>query len=141
MKIMLSAAALAFGLGAAVAFAEPGDEQTTTTTVQTPAGVTKTTTKTTESTNGYATFRKTVTSTKHYDAGPFAAPQGYTYVRYGLGQKVPADLMAVTLNDYGQYALVAPPSGLVWVRVGNDALLVDSTTGEVVQADYDLFRG
>jgi Ni/Co efflux regulator RcnB len=70
------------------------------------------------------------------------APSGYTYTRYSLGQRVNTELLGTTyvLSDYGNYALAAPPSSdLTWIRVGDDALLVDRNTGEVVQSDYGLF--
>lgn len=137
-KLMISAAALALAFSATTAFAQ--DEKTTTTTVTTPTS--STTTKTTESSDGYASYRKTVTSTRHYNAAAFVAPSGFVYHRFALGEHVPAAILSdqdLALADYGQYALAVPPSGLSWIRVGNDALLVDTSTGEVIQADYDLF--
>jgi Ni/Co efflux regulator RcnB len=32
-----------------------------------------------------------------------------------------------------------PPAGYEWVRVGDDALLIDVNTGEVLQAEYGVF--
>lgn len=32
-----------------------------------------------------------------------------------------------------------PPYGAIWVRVGNDALLVDRDSGEVITVQYDVF--
>ena len=135
--LMLSAAALALCLGASAASAQ--DEQTTTTTVQTPSATT--TTKTTEGTDIYGNYRKTVTSTKRYNAAAFVAPSGFSYRRFSVGQHVPDVLLSdsVVLNNYHDYALVEPPAGLSWIRDGQDALLIDTRTGEVIQADYDLF--
>src|SRR5690348_1607059 len=106
--LMLSAAALALCLGAASA----QDEQTTTITVQTPSATT--TTKTTEGTDIYGNYRKTVTSTKRYNAAAFVAPSGFTYHRFSVGQHVPDVLLSdsVVLNNYHDYALVEPPAGL-----------------------------
>ena len=138
-KLMLSAAAIALCLGASAASAQ--DEQTTTTTVQTPTSTT--TTKTTEGTDMYGNYRKTVTSRKRYNAAAFVAPSGFTYRRFSVGEHVPNALLgdSVVLNDYATYALETPPSGLTWIRDGQDALLVDVRTGEVIQADYDVFNG
>ena len=141
-KFITAAGALAMCIGVTAAIAQPdGSTQQTTTTVQTPAGVDKTTTTTTTSNDGYTQYRKTVTSKKHYDAAAFVAPSGYTYTRFAVGERVPDPLLHgnVVLNDYQSYALVSPPSGLEWIRNGRDALLIDSNTGEVVQADYGLF--
>lgn len=137
-KLTLSAAMLALSIGAAAA-------QTTSyrsTTVQTnPAEGTQTTTTTTENNDGYLQYRKTVTATRRYDAGAFDAPAGYTYMRYTVGDHVPAVLLQgnLALSDYADYQLDRPPQGLEWIRVGDDALLVDPSSGEVVQTDYNLF--
>lgn len=142
-NLMISAAAIALCLGAASANAQ--DEQTTTTTtVQQPNGDSKTTQETTSTdAAGYTQYRKTVTSKKHYDAAAFVAPSGFTYRRFSVGEHVPSALMgdSVVLNDYQNYALESPPSGLTWIRDGKDALLIDVRTGEVIQADYDVFNG
>jgi len=43
------------------------------------------------------------------------------------------------LNDWWSYGLPYPPLGYDWVRVGDDALLIDSYTGRVVQVVQDIF--
>jgi Ni/Co efflux regulator RcnB len=140
MRNLIVPAALAMCLGSTAAFAQ-ADTEKSTTTVTTPSGTTQTTTQSSQSNDGYAQYRRTVTSTKHYNAGAFVAPSGYSYTRYSLGQRVPGALLSSdTLNNYSAFALESPPAGLTWVRVGDDALLVDQNTGEVVQADYDLFK-
>lgn len=141
-KYMLSAAALAVCLGSSIAFAQPDTENVTTST-SSPSGATQTTTNTTNSSDGYAQYRRTITTTKHYDDGTFLAPSGYTYSRYEIGARVPAVLLSdddLVLTGYSTYALQAPPSGLTWIRVGDDAMLVDRKTGEVVETDYNLFK-
>jgi Ni/Co efflux regulator RcnB len=140
-KYILPTAALAVCLGSTLAFAQT-DTDKTTTTMSTPAGTEQTTTTTENSNDGYAQYRRTITTKKHYDAGAFMAPSGYTYSRYALGQRVNSELLGTNyvLSSYGDYALDAPPSGLVWIRVGSDALLVDQKSGEVVETDYGLFR-
>jgi Ni/Co efflux regulator RcnB len=141
-KYILPAAAIAVCLGSSIAIAQ-SDTQSTTTTTSTPSGDSQTTNSTTKTSDGYAQYRRTITTTKHYDAGTFAAPSGYTYSRYELGSRMPALLRnddSLVLNGYATYALDAPPSGLTWIRVGDDAMLVDRKTGEVVETDYDLFK-
>jgi Ni/Co efflux regulator RcnB len=142
-NLMISAAAVALCLGASAANAQ-SDQQTTTTTVQQPNGDSQTTKETTTTDeNGYTQYRKTVTSKKHYDAAAFVAPSGFSYRRFSVGEHVPNMLLgdSVVLSDYQNYALDTPPSGLTWIRDGKDALLIDVRTGEVIQADYDLFNG
>jgi Ni/Co efflux regulator RcnB len=139
IKYLWPAAALAVCLGSSIAIAQPAPERTTTTT-SSPDGTTQTTTMNTS--DGYRQYRRTIATTKHYNAGAFVAPNGYTYTRYELGARMPAVLLSddsLVLTGYSTYALTAPPSGLTWIRVGNDALLVDRKTGEVVETDYGLF--
>jgi len=141
--LMLSAAAAALVLGASAASAQ-SEQQTTTTTVQQPNGDSTTTKETTTTdASGYTQYRKTVTSKHRYDAAAFVAPSGFTYRRFQVGEHVPSVLLSdsVVLNDYQNYALESPPSGLTWIRDGQDALLIDMRTGEVIQADYDVFNG
>jgi Ni/Co efflux regulator RcnB len=137
-KFILPATALAVCLASA-AFAQSTTESSTT-TESNPSGTTQTTTM--QSNDGYKQYRRTITTTKHYDAGAFVAPSGYTYTRYAIGQHVKGDLLGehYVLTSYGTYELQAPPSGLTWIRVGDDALLVDRNTGEVVASDYGLFK-
>jgi Ni/Co efflux regulator RcnB len=141
-KLIIPAAALALSLGTIGASAQT--TETHSTTVQTsPEDGTQTTTTTTERNDGYGTYRKTVTATQRYDAGAFQAPAGYTYSRYTVGDHVPAVLLQsnnLMLSDYANYRLDAPPEGLKWIRVGNDALLIDRSNGEVIQTDYSLFE-
>jgi Ni/Co efflux regulator RcnB len=142
MKYMLPAAAVAVCLGSAIAFAQP-DTDKTTTTMTSPSGDTQTTTSTKKSSDGYAQYRRTITTTKHYEDGAFIGPAGYIYSRYKLGATMPAELLSddsLVLTGYTSYDLKAPPSGLTWIRVGDDAMLVDRKTGEVVETDYDLFK-
>lgn len=72
---------------------------------------------------------------------PWIAPRGFVYRRFGLGERVPAILLAADffLTDFFDYGLTPPPPGYVWVRDGSDAVLVDRYTGEVVQVEYDVF--
>ena len=137
--IIPAAAALVLSLGAASAQTY---ESHTTTTQTSPEDGTQTTTSTTERNDGFATYRKTGTATRHYNDGTFEAPAGYTYTRYRIGDRVPDVLLSsdgLVLTDYSNYRLVAPPRGLEWIRVGNDALLVNRANGEVIQTDYSLF--
>jgi Ni/Co efflux regulator RcnB len=39
----------------------------------------------------------------------------------------------------GMYGLPYPPVGCEWVRVGDDALLVDVWSGQVLSVYYNLF--
>jgi Ni/Co efflux regulator RcnB len=136
-KFLMSASAIALYLGSSTAFAQ--DSEKTTTTVSSPSGMTETTT--TKTSDGYKRYVRTITATKHYNTSVFMGPPGYTYTRYTVGERAPSMLLGgrYTLVKYSTYGLEAPPEGLTWIRAGNDALLVDAKTGEVVQTDYSLF--
>ena len=43
------------------------------------------------------------------------------------------------LNDWWSYGLPWPPPGYDWVRIGDDALLIDRFSGRVVQVVRNLF--
>lgn len=138
-NLLTTTAVLALLAGTSAAFAQ----STETTTTQSPDSTTQTTvTKSTDADGDYTQYRKTVTSTRHFDAGAWTAPSGVTVRHYTLGERLPNGLLDshYELNDYGTYELVAPPSGTVWVRVGSDAFLVRSDTGEVIQSDYGVFN-
>jgi Ni/Co efflux regulator RcnB len=141
-KLLVPAALVALSFGAMTASAQTYQSQSTTTTSSPDQG-TQTTTTTTERSDAYGTYRKTETATHRYNDGAFQAPSGYTYTRYVPGDHVPAVLLSsnnLMLSDYANFKLDAPPNGLEWIRVGDDALLVDQANGEVIQTDYNLFE-
>ena len=43
------------------------------------------------------------------------------------------------LDDYYNYDLYAPSYATAWVRVGNDVLLIDMVSGEVLDVVASLF--
>jgi Ni/Co efflux regulator RcnB len=138
-KLMMSAAAIAVCFGAFAAQAQDTDKSTTVT--MSPSGTTTETTTTTS--DGYRQYARTITAKKHYNAGVYVSPSGYVYSRYAVGARAPEMFRGghATLDHYSTYGLDTPPVGtdLAWIRVGDDALLIDQSTGEVVQADYGLF--
>ena len=78
----------------------------------------------------------------HWSGGQGWAPQpGYYNRRWRFGEFLPFGWFASSfwISDWGDYDLPVPPYGYEWVRVGPDALLVDTYTGEVVSSVYGLF--
>ena len=72
---------------------------------------------------------------------PFVYPHGWGYRRWGVGM-VLAPLFLAPAYYYGDWAgmgLPPPDPGFQWVRYGPDLLLVNVTTGEVVDAIYGAF--
>ena len=86
-------------------------------------------------------YQRNVSSARHFQAGAYRAPQGYSYRRWSWGQRLPAIYFGrdYWIGDYASYGLFAPPYGLVWVRFGPDALLIDEYSGDIVQVDYGVF--
>jgi Ni/Co efflux regulator RcnB len=88
-----------------------------------------------------ASLRRNVQSSRRFNAGAYQPPRGYSPRRWSYGDRLPGGYYARNywITDYLLYSLFAPPPGLVWVRVGPDALLIDEYTGEVIQVEYGVF--
>ena len=58
-----------------------------------------------------------------------------------MGDRLPSSYYArrYVIHDYWRFDLYEPPYWAHWVRVRNDALLIDRDTGEVMDAVYDLY--
>ena len=76
-----------------------------------------------------------------YHIGPYHAPRGFRYHRWGYGDILPRGYWGSNywLQDYWLFGLDVPPYGFEWVRYGPDALLIDTRSGEVVQVIYGRF--
>ena len=88
-----------------------------------------------------ASLRRNVPASRRFNAGAYRSPRGYAPRHWGYGERLPRDYYArdYWITDFLMYALFAPPPGLMWVRVGPDALLIDQYTGEIIQVDYGVF--
>jgi Ni/Co efflux regulator RcnB len=74
--------------------------------------------------------------------GPsYRRPQGWYARRWSFGDILPGLFWGQQywLNNYVAYDLPSPPPGTVWVRNGDDALLIDRYTGEVISIRYSVF--
>ena len=71
---------------------------------------------------------------------PFAYPAGYGYRRWDLGMALPALFLAPAYfyADWAALGLAPPEPGYQWVRYGPDLLLVNVTTGQVVDVVYGV---
>jgi hypothetical protein len=86
-------------------------------------------------------YRRNYNSPRRFNVGVYRWRDGYSYRRYGYGQRLPQHffLRNFWLTNFFAYGLFAPPEGYVWVRYGPDALLIDEYTGEIVQVRYNMF--
>jgi Ni/Co efflux regulator RcnB len=91
--------------------------------------------------SGFRNYHQNFRSHRRFHAGSYHRPRGWYYRRWSFGQILPALFWArqYWLNDYIAYDLPPPPYGTVWVRYGNDALLIDRDTGEIITVEYDVF--
>jgi Ni/Co efflux regulator RcnB len=78
---------------------------------------------------------------RRYRISPFYWPRGWSYQRLTFGQYLPFALFSQNywIDSYWTYNLPIPPYGCEWVRYGDDALLVDVETGEILQVVYNIF--
>jgi len=87
--------------------------------------------------------RRNVTAHHHYRyrGNSWRWPSGYSYRRWTFGMTLPSLFWGSNywINDYYDYGLGAPPPGTVWVRYGNDAILIDRYSGEILEVVYDQF--
>ena len=74
-------------------------------------------------------------------SGYYRPQSGFYSHNWGFGEFLPRGWYGsdYRLNDWWSYSLPYPPLGYDWVRVGNDALLIDQFTGRVVQVVRSLF--
>jgi nickel/cobalt transporter regulator len=73
---------------------------------------------------------------------PFVYPSGWEYRRWAAGAILPPLFLAPAYYyaDWASLGLDPPPPGFQWVRYGPDLLLVNVTTGQVVETIYDAFE-
>lgn len=76
-----------------------------------------------------------------YNVAPYRRPPGWYSFSWSFGDTLPHAWYGPNywINDWWSYGLPVPPIGYEWVRVGDDALLIDEYTGRVVQVVYNLF--
>lgn len=77
-----------------------------------------------------------------FSIGPYHPPVArWAPRRWAYGQILPRQYWGrqYVIGDYWLFALAVPPVGYEWVRYGNDALLINMATGEILQVVYDRF--
>ena len=91
--------------------------------------------------HAFDSYHRAYSAPYRFHGGAYYRPHGWYYHRWNYGEFLPALFFAQSywLLNYGVYSLPAPPPGCVWVRYGDDALLVDRDTGEIVQVIYGVF--
>ena len=88
-----------------------------------------------------ASYQHNYQAARTFHVGVYRRPPGWAYHRWGYGQILPRAYWAAPyiLADYWLFALEVPPVGFEWVRDDTDAILVNVTTGQIIQVEYGVF--
>jgi hypothetical protein len=72
---------------------------------------------------------------------PFIYPPGWAYRQWAVGAMLPPIFWAPDYYypDWAALGLEPPPPGCQWIRYGGDLLLVNVSTGQVLDAAYGVF--
>lgn len=89
----------------------------------------------------FKSLRHNIQASRHFRSGSYVRPRGYQSQRWSYGERLPRSYYARNywIANFVMLDLLSPPPGLVWVRVGNDALLIDQIAGDIVQVRYGVF--
>jgi Ni/Co efflux regulator RcnB len=76
-----------------------------------------------------------------YRIGPYVRPPGWVAQHWAYGQTLPPAYWTpeYLIADYWLFSLQVPPVGYEWVRDDDDAILVNTATGEILQVEYGVF--
>jgi Ni/Co efflux regulator RcnB len=86
-------------------------------------------------------FGMNLRSGQRFHGGGYHRPPGWYAHGWGVGEILPPLFWAQEfwLTDYWLFDLSPPPYGYVWVRDGDDALLIDRQTGAIVEVIDGVF--
>jgi hypothetical protein len=88
----------------------------------------------------YGNYHRDWRPTRRYRAPVYNRPRGWYSHRWTFGEILPSLFWARDYwLDYRLYDLPPPPYGAVWVRVGDDALMIDDYSGEIITVAYNVF--
>jgi len=90
----------------------------------------------------FTSMRRAFTASRRFQVGAYVRPSGFYVHHWTFGEFLPVFFFADStywILDWGDFYLEAPPPGTIWVRVGDDALLIDQFTGEVIIVEYGIF--
>lgn len=78
---------------------------------------------------------------RRFRAPAYRPPPGFFARRWSWGMMLPSLFWArqFWLTDFALFDLPPPPFGTVWVRVGEDALLIDQSSGMIITVAYGVF--
>ncbi len=85
--------------------------------------------------------RANIQAPHRFRIAAYRQPAGFYVHRWTFGERLPVAFYVRNywISDFAVYGLMEPWPGYEWIRVGDDALLVDIETGEVIRVEYGLF--
>lgn len=89
----------------------------------------------------FDSMHRAFTAPRRFRFGVYHRPSGWYSHRWNYGEFLPSFFFTRNywILDWEDFALDSPPPGTVWVRYGDDALLIDEYTGEVIEVVYGIF--
>lgn len=86
-------------------------------------------------------WQRNFTAQNRFHWRPYHQPQNWHYRRWVFGMVLPTLFWTrdYWIVDYWMFGLMNPPYGYVWVRYGDDALLVNVQTGLILRVVYGVF--
>jgi Ni/Co efflux regulator RcnB len=91
--------------------------------------------------SSFRDYHRSFSAPQRFHAPSYRRPSGWYYRRWTFGEFLPPVFWGQQywLSDWGTYDLPPPPPGATWVRYGDDALLIDRYTGEIITVEYGVF--
>ena len=91
--------------------------------------------------SGVRNYHRNFRAERRFRMPVYRRPQGWYAHRWAWGEFLPRFFWTSDywIIDYGIYGLPPPPSGAIWVRVGDDALLIDRFNGAIIEVAYGIF--
>lgn len=91
--------------------------------------------------SGARNFHQNFQAERRFHVSAYRRPAGWYSHHWRWGEFLPVAFWPrdYWIVDFVDYDLPPPPFGAVWVRVGDDALLIDRYTGEIIEVDYGVF--
>lgn len=86
-------------------------------------------------------LRRNFTAPRHFHHGAYVRPAGWYAHRWVYGERLPGGWYGQSywIVDFSLFGLITPPYDYEWIRVGDDALLVDIDTGVILRVEYGVF--
>jgi len=78
---------------------------------------------------------------RRYSLGRYVRPHGWYERSWSYGETLPSIFWSRNywIDDYWMFGLTIPPYDCQWVRYGDDALLINADSGDILQVVYGLF--